>query len=52
MQKTQATRLEKLNHLKASQERAKTRRGSRQATKAFQASKGTKTSKARSWLGV
>ena len=48
MQKTQATRLEQLNHLKASQERAKTRRGS-QATKAFQASKGTKKPKARPW---
>ena len=48
MQKTQATRLEQLNHLKASQERARTRRGS-QATKAFQASKGTNTPKARSW---
>ena len=48
MQKTEVTRLEQLNHLKASQERAKTRRGS-QATKAFQASKGTKTPKARPW---
>ena len=44
MQKKQATKLEQLKHLKASQERAKTRRGS-EATKGFQASKGTKTPK-------
>ena len=48
MQKKQATKLEQLKHLKASQERAKTRRGS-EATKGFQASKGTKTPKARPW---
>ena len=46
MQKKQATKLEQLKHLKASQERAKTRRGG-EATKGFQASKGTKTPKAR-----
>ena len=44
MQKKQATKLEQLKHLKASQERAKTRRGS-EATKGFQASKGTKRPK-------
>ena len=49
MQKTQATRLEQLNHPKASQECAKTRRGS-QATKAFKASKGTKKPKARPYV--
>ena len=48
MRKTQATRLEKVKHLKASKQRAKTRRGG-QTTKAFQASKGTKTPKARPW---
>ena len=48
MQKKQATKLEQLKHLKASQERAKTRRGS-EATKGFQASKGTKTPKAKPW---
>ena len=46
MQKKQATKLEQLKHLKASQERAKTRRGS-EVTKGFQTSKGTKTPKAR-----
>ena len=46
MQKKQATKLEQLKHLKAIQERAKTRRGS-EATKGFEASKGTKTPKAR-----
>ena len=46
MQKKQATKLEQLKHLEASQERAKTRRGSG-ATKGFQANKGTKTPKAR-----
>ena len=40
MQKKQATKLGQLKHLKASQERAKTRTGS-EATKGFQASKGT-----------
>ena len=40
MKKKQATKLEQLKHLKASQERAKTRRGS-------EATKGTKTPKAR-----
>ena len=44
--KKQSTKLEQLKHLKASQERAKTRRGS-EATEGFQASKGTKTPKAR-----
>ena len=48
MQKKQATKLKQLKHLKASQERAKTRRGS-EATKGFQANKGTKTPKARPW---
>ena len=38
MQKKQAAKLEQLKHLKASQERAKTRRGS-EATKGFQARK-------------
>ena len=45
MQEKQAAKLEQLKHLKASQERAKTRRGS-EATKGFETSKGTKTSKA------
>ena len=40
MQKKQTTKLEQLKHLKASQERAKTRRGI-EATKGFQARKGT-----------
>ena len=42
MQKKQATKLEQLKHLKASQERAKKRRGG-------EASKATKTPKARPW---
>ena len=48
MQKKQATKLEQLKHLKASQERAKKRRGG-EASKGFQASKATKTPKARPW---
>ena len=47
MQKKLATRLKQLNHFKTSQERAKTRRS--EATTAFQASKRTKTPKARPW---
>ena len=46
MQKKQATKPEQLKHLKTGQEHAKTRRGS-EATKGFQASKGTKTPKAK-----
>ena len=42
MQKEQATKVEQLKHLKAGQEGAKTRRES-------EASKGTKTPKARPW---
>ena len=44
MQKKQATKLEQLKHLKASQERAKTRRGS-EATKGFQEAKELKRPK-------